>query len=458
MTKVITYGTFDLFHRGHLNILRKAKELGDYLVVGVTSEQYDIDRGKLNVCQSLSERIENIRATGLADEIIVEEYVGQKIKDIKELGIDKFVIGSDWLGKFDYLKEYCEVIYTKRTQGVSSTELRVENNPIIKLGVLGNGRIAKRFVQESKYVSGIDINVVCGRNRGRVEDFCRDLDINSCKTLDELDEFFSSIDAVYIALPHSLHYQYAKKALLAGKHVLCEKPFTLKESQTRELLDLAEKNQLIIQEAIKTAYAPCFERLVHVAKSGVIGEITQVEAPFTRLTLNNGLREFDSQLGGGSLSEFGSYPLCLFAKLLGTEPKDVLYTTQFDHKKDVDVFTNVELIYPSAIASATLALEAKKENCCVITGTRGYIFVPAPWWKTEYFEIKFENLNETQKVFCKFEGDGLRYEIADFVKSINGNRLSKKILKEEMVFISKIIDDFYQKIGTSERKGIRFLI
>ena len=155
MTKVITYGTFDLFHRGHLNILQKARELGDYLVVGVTSEQYDIDRGKLNVCQSLSERIENIRATGLADEIIVEEYVGQKIKDIKELGIDKFVIGSDWLGKFDYLKEYCEVIYTNRTQGVSSTEIRVEKNPIIKLGILGNGRIAKRFVQESKYVSGI---------------------------------------------------------------------------------------------------------------------------------------------------------------------------------------------------------------------------------------------------------------------------------------------------------------
>lgn len=457
MTKVITYGTFDLFHRGHLNILKKAKELGDYLVVGVTSEQYDIDRGKLNVCQTLSERIESVRQTGLADEIIVEEYVGQKIKDIKALGIDKFVIGSDWLGKFDYLKEFCEVIYTPRTLGVSSTELRVLNNPIIRLGILGNGRIAKRFVNESKYVSGIDVVSVCGRDKTRAEKFAQELDIPAYKVMTELDEFFSSVDAVYIALPHNLHYEYAKKALLAGKHVLCEKPFTLKESEVSELLQLAEQNNLVVYEAIKTAYAPCFERLIHVAKSGVIGEIRQIEAPFTRLTLNQTLREFNPQLGGGSLSEFGSYPLCLFAKLLGTEPREVVYTTEFDYIRHVDVVTNIQLLYPSALASSTVALEAKKENCCVITGTRGYIFVPAPWWKTEYFEIKFEDLNETKKVFCKFDGDGLRYEISDFVKSINGNLLNKKITTEEMIFFAKVIEDFYEKIKMPGEPSIRFL-
>ena len=79
MTKVITYGTFDLLHYGHTNLLKRAKDLGDYLIVGVTAEAYDMARGKINVKQSLSERIENVRETGLADEIIVEEYEGQKI-------------------------------------------------------------------------------------------------------------------------------------------------------------------------------------------------------------------------------------------------------------------------------------------------------------------------------------------------------------------------------------------
>ena len=108
MKKVITYGTFDLFHIGHLNLLKRAKELGDYLIVGVTSESYDRSRGKLNVRQSLAERMDNVKRTELADEIIVEEYKGQKIEDIQKYNVDIFVIGSDWKGKFDYLKKYCE--------------------------------------------------------------------------------------------------------------------------------------------------------------------------------------------------------------------------------------------------------------------------------------------------------------------------------------------------------------
>ena len=103
MIKVITYGTYDLLHYGHKNLLKRAKALGDYLIVGVTTENFDRARGKLLVQQSLSERIAAVKATGYADEIILEEYEGQKIDDIKKYGIDIFAIGSDWKGKFDYL-------------------------------------------------------------------------------------------------------------------------------------------------------------------------------------------------------------------------------------------------------------------------------------------------------------------------------------------------------------------
>ena len=124
MKKVITYGSFDLFHEGHFNILKRARELGDYLIVGVTTEQYDETRGKLNIIDSLDERIENVKRTGLADKIIVEDHVGQKVEDVQKYQVDVFVIGSDWMGAFDHLKDYCEVVYLPRTEGVSTTKIK----------------------------------------------------------------------------------------------------------------------------------------------------------------------------------------------------------------------------------------------------------------------------------------------------------------------------------------------
>ena len=102
MKKVITYGTFDLLHFGHIRLLERAKALGDYLIVGVTADDFDKKRGKINVNQSLMERVEAVRATGIANEIIVEEYEGQKIDDIRRYDIDIFTVGSDWVGKFGY--------------------------------------------------------------------------------------------------------------------------------------------------------------------------------------------------------------------------------------------------------------------------------------------------------------------------------------------------------------------
>ena len=104
MKKVITYGSFDLFHEGHYNLLKRAKALGDYLIVGVTTEQYDESRGKLNIVDSLDKRIENVRQTGFADEIIVEDHPGQKVEDVQKYGIDIFTVGSDWTGAFDHMK------------------------------------------------------------------------------------------------------------------------------------------------------------------------------------------------------------------------------------------------------------------------------------------------------------------------------------------------------------------
>ena len=156
MVKVITYGTYDMFHFGHRRLLERAKALGDYLIVGVTSDDYDKTRGKINNQQSLMERIAAIKETGIADEIIVEEYEGQKIDDIRRLGVDIFTVGSDWEGYFDYLNEYCKVVYLPRTEGVSSSEVRAERRKL-RIGLVGTAVFRTKFINESKYVNGVEV-------------------------------------------------------------------------------------------------------------------------------------------------------------------------------------------------------------------------------------------------------------------------------------------------------------
>ena len=443
MKKVITYGTFDLLHNGHLNILKRAKAMGDYLIVGVTSEEYDYKRGKLNVAQPLMTRIENVKATGLADEIIVEEYFGQKIADIQKYEVDTFVIGSDWLGKFDYLREYCNVVYLDRTKGVSSTELRNKQNSILKIGIVGNGRIAGRFIAEARYVSGVSVESVYGRNIDNVKNFAERFELNNYSV--NYDEFLNTVDAVYIASPHKTHYDYVKQAIFNKKHVLCEKPMVLSELQAIELFNLAEENNVILQEAIKTAYAPCFTKLINVAKSGLIGEIKDISATFTKLITDKKLREYNKAMGGGSVTELATYPLCPIVKLLGTNYKDIHFNSFYDKETGVDIYSKINLIYDNALATATIGIGVKKEGDLIVAGTKGYIYVPAPWWKTEYFEIRFEDLSKTQKVFTKFDGDGLRYELSEFLHSINLGKVSYKFNSDESICLARIIDKFLSK-------------
>lgn len=438
MKTVITYGTFDLLHFGHLNLLRRAKELGDYLIVGVTSDAYDRERGKLNVHDSLPERMEAVKCTGLADKIIVEEYEGQKIKDIQRLGVDVFAIGSDWTGKFDYLREFCEVVYLDRTRGVSSTDLRANQHPQIRLGVIGTGRIARRFVPESKYVSGVEVTSVYNPRIISARAFANQFELESA--YDNLYEMLAHVDAVYIASPHQFHHVQAKAAIDSGVHVLCEKPMSLQREEVKNLYIRAKKKSVTLLHAVKTAYCPAFKHLLLLAKSGRIGRIVDVDASFTKLE-PKGVRELQSDGFGGSMKELAAYPLLAITKLLGTNAIDARFNTVM--KGGVDLFTRGTLAYKDASASFKVGLGAKTEGSLVVTGTNGYIYVPAPWWKTEYFEMRFEDLSATRKYFYAFDGDGLRYELLEFLNCIHAQETESGALSaRESEFISGVIERF----------------
>ena len=442
MKKVITYGSFDLFHEGHYNLLKRAKALGDYLIVGVTTEQYDESRGKLNIVDSLDKRIENVRQSGFADEIIVEDHLGQKVEDVQKYGIDIFAVGSDWHGAFEYMKQFCEVVYLERTKNVSSTMLRLRNHPIVRIGVIGTGRIAERFVPEAKYVSGVIVSCAYNPHPGRAKAFSDKFELEL--GTDNMEEFWDHVDAVYIASPHEFHYGYAREALLREKHVLCEKPIAFSQKEAKELFDLATAKERILLEAIKTAYCPGFVQMMGVAKSGVIGRIYDVEACFTRLTAPN-LRERTDIDYGGAFTEFGSHTLLPIIKLLGTNYTTVRFDSILD-EKGIDLYTKASLIYGHGMALSKSGVGVKSEGQLVIAGTKGYILVESPWWLTQYFEVRYEDPTKKDRYFSKFLGQGLRYEISDFAYMINGHQgRFFKFTPDESIAIASIMEQFLAK-------------
>lgn len=444
MKKVITYGTFDMLHHGHINLLRKAKLLGDYLIVGVTTDNFDINRGKLNVQQSLMERIQALKDTGLVDEVILEEYSGQKIDDIRRYDIDIFAIGSDWVGKFDYLNEYCTVIYIERTKGISSTQIR-NASQIINLGIAGYSPMVEKFISESKYVSGIVIKGIYLEDEQEILDY---LTKESCDIITtNYDDLLDIVDAVYVISKPASRFALVKKALINKKHVLCESPIALGNKQARELLDLAVGNNCTLFEAIKTAYVLAFSRLTLLIKSGEIGAVKSIEASCTSLTSKNSWL-YSKDNGGGSLTAWGSIALLPILKILGTDYIKCDYVSQVDAINGVDLFTKINLIYPSSVASLKVGIGVKSEGDLIVSGTKAYLYVPSPWWKTDYFEVRYEDFTNNKRYFYKLEGEGLRYEMAAFLKAIRTKNKNFYIEENVTLGISMIMEDFFNETNS----------
>lgn len=439
MKKVITYGSFDLFHAGHYRLLKRAKELGDYLIVGVTTEQYDRMRGKLNVEEPLLVRVENIKKTGLADEIIIEDHPGQKEEDIVKYGIDIFTVGSDWTGAFDYLKGKCQVVYLERTKDISSTMLREKLYPIIRLGIVGTGRIAKRFAAETKFVSGIESKSVYNPHKESVEAFAEKNGLNAY--YEEYEKFLDEIDAVYIAAPHEFHYSYTKEALLRGRHVLCEKPLAFSRRQAEELYGIAGEKGMVLMEALKTAYCPGFEKLCQVVESGAIGKVCDVEACFTRLTAEGSRERTDVKYGGG-FTEFGSHTMLPILRFMGTDYKDVQFHSILD-EQGVDLYTKANFVYERGMATSKSGVGVKSEGQLVIAGTKGYVLARSPWWLTKYFEVRYEDPGKIDRYEVPFYGDGLRYEVKDFAVQINKGELdNEKFGSKESIALAGVMERF----------------
>ena len=436
MVKVITYGTYDLLHYGHIRLLERAKALGDYLIVGVTSDDYDKTRGKINNKQTLMERVAAVRAAGIADKVIVEEYDGQKIDDIRKYGVDIIAFGSDWEGKFDYLNEYCKVVYLPRTEGISSSDLRAEKNHL-RLGLIGEEGITltsiSKFMRELKFVNGVE--VICANVMEKDVDY-----------IPNIDDILDRVDAVYIASHPKKHYCQIKAALLNHKHVLCETPLAIDEAECAELFDIAKNNRCILMEGAKTAYTTAFERLVLLAKAGRIGEVLSVDATCTSQKNLNEYSSEDLKRNWNTITEWGPLTLLPVFRILGCNYKDIAIATRLiDGSNDFDVFTRISFRFSKAVATVKVAKGAKSEGELIVTGTDGYIYVPAPWWKTDYFEIRYEDASNNKRYFYQLDGEGIRYEIVAFVKAIENGNGSFYISEDVSRSIAGVMRKFYAK-------------
>lgn len=433
MRKVITYGTFDLFHKGHYNILKRAKEHGDYLIVGVTGETYDIGRGKLNVHDSLATRIENVKNTGFADEIIVEEYLGQKIGDIIKYDIDAFVIGDDWVGKFDHLSRYCEMIYLERTKGISSTQIREESFAQYKIGIVADTPYDNDLIAESELVNGFEVKNVYCEDEAVLNDFQKRYNVeNACKTYDDL---LSASDIIFVRCAIKGRYDYILKALNAGKHVIYDPPATFDREKFQKLLDLSKEKNVILMANIKMVYIYIFNQLLWMTQGGLIGDILSFNCSVSKNDANR----------SNLFYELSTSSLLTMLKVMGQD----FITSDFKVIKDGDniEFASMHFVYPAGRAVINVGDKVRVENQLEIIGTDATIRMKGDWWRSKNFELHSSSSKDVQSYTTNFEGNGFKYLLKAMLNMLNNNKIkSMGVFEDESIKIVEILEQVNKEI------------
>lgn len=438
MKTVITYGTYDLFHQGHYNMLKRAKEEGDYLIVGVTGDRYDVGRGKLSVKDSLATRIENVRKTGFADKIIIEEYLGQKISDIIKYRVDTFVIGDDWRGKFDHLNNFCKVKYISRTKGISSTQLREEKFDIYTIGVITDKLTDNQIVNEANYLTGFDVGEIFAEDIKTAEAFRRKYGLKSAAN--NIEDVFSSSDVLYVRTDISTRYDYIKQSLYANKHVLCDFPFSLESKKQHELWDLAKSKQLILLDNVKAPYSQVFTQLIWMVQGGLIGDVIDFNCSVSKQDM--GVPHLFYELAGMAI-----VPML---KVLGHDYEEMRHRLIYENGSIE--FAAMYFDYGHSRAKISVGNKIRVENQIEIIGTKGTIRMNNNWWKADYFRL--ERTDGTGQVFnMNFEGNGFRFLLSNMLDMINNDVTETQFFSgKDSIKVTEILENLITAKQTDGEK------
>jgi predicted dehydrogenase len=267
-----------------------------------------------------------------------------------------------------------------------------KNKQILHWGILGTGRIANTFASDIKHVKNAKLYGVGARHLASAETFAAKYSIEAAYGSYAALLADPKVDAIYIATPHTLHKEQAIAAMLAGKHVLCEKPATVTLNELEQVIEVAKKEQRYFMEGMWSYFLPVLGKAQSWIKAGRIGKLIHVKADFGYpLPYCPDLREYDNRLGGGCLLEMGIYPIAMAWLFLGQDPdqQSVLF-----HAADNGVEDDVVILnqYHKQSASAQLAtsFRCKLPNYLYLIGDEGYIAIPDYWAAKEAKLYKLE--------------------------------------------------------------------
>ena len=257
------------------------------------------------------------------------------------------------------------------------------------------------------------------------------------------DELLEESDAVYIITSPKNHYRDIAYALERGKHVLCESPIALSERECEALFALAKEKGCVLMDAIKTAYSTAYHRMLLQVKTGKIGTPKSIEATCTSIRAVDATDPQQMEKSWNSISAWGPTALLPVLQIFGTNYRDRRIVTWLDNEAyHYDAFTKIDFCYPDSVASIKVGQGVKSEGALIISGTKGYIYVPAPWWKTEYFEVRYENSENNRRYFYQLDGEGIRYELVSFARGIESGKPASNIEENISCNIAGVMEQF----------------
>lgn len=258
----------------------------------------------------------------------------------------------------------------------------------VRWGIVSTGRITHQFVQDFAYVPNGEVVAVASRSLESANEFAGEYGIPRAyadygQMLDDAD-----VDAVYVATPHTLHYQNTIDAIQARKHVLCEKPFTVGVREARNLFHIAEQSSVFVMEAVWTYFLPAIQKARDWVKQGRVGRIRQFKADFgyPLLPFDPGRREYNAKLAGGCLLEMGIYPVALAWLFMQRDPVDIQVTA---HRAPNGVEDDLAMLFDygdesdGAVATLGTSFRSKLQNWAYVIGEEGYIAIPDFWRASE---------------------------------------------------------------------------
>ena len=294
----------------------------------------------------------------------------------------------------------------------------------VRWGIISAGRISHTFAKDMAYANNAEIKAVAARNGESAQKFAEQYKIE--KAYEGYDAIFNDpeIDAVYISTPHSLHFEQTQQALHAGKHVLCEKPFTVSPEQCIELTQLATDKELFLMEAMWTYFLPAIKQAQDWVEQGKIGELKHIKADFGYpMPYTPESREWNTSLGGGCLLDMGVYPIAFNWLFTQREPVSS-YVTGERAPNGAD--KDVTIIYDYGRVKSVLgtSFQCRLRNWAYLIGTEGYIAIP------DFFRASNAQLHVLDNLIDEFEdhrlGSGFEYQIEAASKAILNGELETR--------------------------------